>query len=219
MSAITILDGSAGAHVHSDSVPLLVDGLDEMEDATPADDAVFVAPGDEIYVDTDAGFLTCAPPPCAVVCRQQEASLTPPAPHLASPAGPQRTRHTAGRRQAACHAVWSGDASQQAGVRAAGEQQVSGGFQRRCLCVPLAACSLAACVTRYTAETGDVVVGRVTEVCSPGASSCLSRDADNNCTQISGKRWKVDVNSRQDAVLLLSAVTLPGNAQAREVGA
>ena len=77
MSAITILDGSAGAHVHSGSAPLVAaDGLDEIEDAAPADDAVFVAPGDEIYVDTDAGFLTCAPAPSAVVCGQQASAHT-----------------------------------------------------------------------------------------------------------------------------------------------
>ncbi|CAM6090404.1 unnamed protein product [Calypogeia fissa] len=48
---------------------------------------------------------------------------------------------------------------------------------------------------RYTPETGDVVVGRVTEVAP--------------------KRWKVDVNSRQDAQLMLSAVNLPGGIQRR----
>jgi hypothetical protein len=74
MSAITVLHGSAGAHVHSGSAPLL--GLDEMEDAAPGADAIIVAPGDEIYVDTDAGFLTCAPPPCAVVCGQLASAHT-----------------------------------------------------------------------------------------------------------------------------------------------
>ncbi|BBM97698.1 exosome complex component RRP4 [Marchantia polymorpha subsp. ruderalis] len=48
---------------------------------------------------------------------------------------------------------------------------------------------------RYNPETGDVVVGRVTEVAP--------------------KRWKVDVNSRQDAQLMLSAVNLPGGIQRR----
>ncbi|KAL3701027.1 hypothetical protein R1sor_019049 [Riccia sorocarpa] len=48
---------------------------------------------------------------------------------------------------------------------------------------------------RYNPETGDVVVGRITEVAP--------------------KRWKVDVNSRQDAQLLLSAVNLPGGIQRR----
>lgn len=48
---------------------------------------------------------------------------------------------------------------------------------------------------RYVAETGDVVVGRVTEVAT--------------------KRWKVEVNARQDAQLMLSAVNLPGGIQRR----
>eukprot|EP00897_Mesotaenium_endlicherianum_P007340 jgi/Mesen1/6634/ME000034S06091 len=48
--------------------------------------------------------------------------------------------------------------------------------------------------SRYTAETGDVIIGRVTDV--------------------AGKRWKVDVGSAQDAQLQLSAVNLPGGIQA-----
>ena len=48
---------------------------------------------------------------------------------------------------------------------------------------------------RYTPEVGDVVVGRITEV--------------------AGKRWKVDIASRLDGVLQLSAVNLPGGAQRR----
>ncbi|KAJ3011231.1 UNVERIFIED_CONTAM: Exosome complex component RRP4 [Siphonaria sp. JEL0065] len=43
---------------------------------------------------------------------------------------------------------------------------------------------------RYNGEIGDVVVGRISEV-----------------TQ---KRWKVDIGARQDAMLLLAAVNLPG---------
>eukprot|EP00760_Papus_ankaliazontas_P010811 PhM_4_TR144/c0_g2_i1/m.10774/K03679/RRP4, EXOSC2; exosome complex component RRP4 len=43
---------------------------------------------------------------------------------------------------------------------------------------------------RYLGESGDVVVGRVKEV--------------------SGTRWKVDVGSHQDAIMLLSNVTEPG---------
>jgi exosome complex component RRP4 len=49
--------------------------------------------------------------------------------------------------------------------------------------------------SRYVPETGDVVLGRVTE--------------------IAGKRWKLDVNARQDAILQLSAVHLPGGVQRR----
>eukprot|EP01104_Vermistella_antarctica_P008670 TRINITY_DN2188_c0_g1_i2.p1 TRINITY_DN2188_c0_g1~~TRINITY_DN2188_c0_g1_i2.p1 ORF type:complete len:293 (-),score=34.82 TRINITY_DN2188_c0_g1_i2:63-941(-) len=48
---------------------------------------------------------------------------------------------------------------------------------------------------RYTGEGGDVVVGRITEVGS--------------------KRWKVDVNSRQDSILMLSSINLPGGLQRR----
>lgn len=44
--------------------------------------------------------------------------------------------------------------------------------------------------SRYNGEIGDVIVGRITEV--------------------QQKRWKVDTNSRLDAVLLLSSVNLPG---------
>ena len=49
--------------------------------------------------------------------------------------------------------------------------------------------------TRYVPETGDVVLGRVTD--------------------IAGKRWKLDVGGRQDAILQLGAVHLPGGAQRR----
>ena len=44
--------------------------------------------------------------------------------------------------------------------------------------------------SRYTGDIGDVIVGRITEV--------------------QQKRWKVDVNARLDATLLLSSVNLPG---------
>ncbi|RUP51727.1 hypothetical protein BC936DRAFT_146306 [Jimgerdemannia flammicorona] len=50
--------------------------------------------------------------------------------------------------------------------------------------------------TRYNAEIGDIVVGRITEVAQ--------------------SRWKVDVNGRQDAVLMLSSVNLPGGVQRRK---
>ncbi|KAI5057665.1 hypothetical protein GOP47_0027680 [Adiantum capillus-veneris] len=49
--------------------------------------------------------------------------------------------------------------------------------------------------SRYNADTGDVVVGRITEVGT--------------------KRWKVDINFRQDVHLMLSAVNLPGGIQRR----
>ncbi|CAH1766008.1 9932_t:CDS:2 [Entrophospora sp. SA101] len=51
--------------------------------------------------------------------------------------------------------------------------------------------SVRALHSRYTGDVGDLVIGRITEV--------------------SNKRWKVDINSRQDAVLLLSAINLPAD--------
>jgi exosome complex RNA-binding protein Rrp4 len=47
--------------------------------------------------------------------------------------------------------------------------------------------------SRYTPEVGDLVIGRIVEV---GPS-----------------RWKVDANARQDAILMLSSVNLPGGIQ------
>ena len=44
--------------------------------------------------------------------------------------------------------------------------------------------------SRYVPEIGDVVVGRITEV--------------------GQRRWKVDIHTRLDAVLMLSSVNLPG---------
>ncbi|KAJ1996355.1 Exosome complex component rrp4 [Coemansia spiralis] len=49
---------------------------------------------------------------------------------------------------------------------------------------------------RYSGEIGDIIVGRITEVAS--------------------KRWRVDVNSRQDGILLLSSINLPGGIQRRK---
>lgn len=56
MSAITVLGGAGGPHVSSGGHSL---AWDLAEDRSA--DAVFVAPGDEIYVNMDAGFLKCAP--------------------------------------------------------------------------------------------------------------------------------------------------------------
>jgi len=55
--------------------------------------------------------------------------------------------------------------------------------------------SVRALKSRYVPETGDVVLGRV--------------------KNISGKRWIVEINARQNGVLQLSAVHLPGNVQRR----
>lgn len=46
---------------------------------------------------------------------------------------------------------------------------------------------------RFIGEIGDVVIGRITEV--------------------GIKRWRVDLNSRQDGVLLLNSIQLPGGVQ------
>lgn len=43
---------------------------------------------------------------------------------------------------------------------------------------------------RYNGEIGDVIIGRVTELVH--------------------KRWKIDINARLDAVLLLTSIQLPG---------
>ncbi|TYJ57037.1 hypothetical protein B9479_002316 [Cryptococcus floricola] len=51
--------------------------------------------------------------------------------------------------------------------------------------------------SRYTPEVGDLVIGRIVEV---GA-----------------QRWRVDANGRQDAVLMLSSVNLPGGVQRRKI--
>eukprot|EP00038_Savillea_parva_P030014 m.74925 g.74925 ORF g.74925 m.74925 type:complete len:300 (+) comp8951_c0_seq2:54-953(+) len=53
--------------------------------------------------------------------------------------------------------------------------------------------------SRYVPEIGDVVVGRVTEV--------------------GQRRWKVDIQTRLDAVLLLSSVNLPGGQLRRKSAA
>lgn len=49
---------------------------------------------------------------------------------------------------------------------------------------------------RYQAETGDHIVGRITEV--------------------GNKRWKVDIGCKQDAVLMLGSVNLPGGVLRRK---
>ncbi|TFK28642.1 exosome complex exonuclease rrp4 [Coprinopsis marcescibilis] len=51
--------------------------------------------------------------------------------------------------------------------------------------------------SRYNPEIGDLVVGRIAEV--------------------QPRRWKVDANSRQDAILMLSSVNLPGGVQRRKL--
>jgi hypothetical protein len=55
MSAIRIADGSLASERAGAAAAL----VDSAPGALPLE-AVFVAPGDEIYVDQDAGFLKCA---------------------------------------------------------------------------------------------------------------------------------------------------------------
>ncbi|KZT70771.1 hypothetical protein DAEQUDRAFT_667315 [Daedalea quercina L-15889] len=57
--------------------------------------------------------------------------------------------------------------------------------------------SVRAVRSKYNPEVGDLVVGRIMEV--------------------QPRRWKVDANSRQDAVLMLSSVNLPGGVQRRKL--
>jgi exosome complex component RRP4 len=64
--------------------------------------------------------------------------------------------------------------------------------------------------SRYTGEVGDVVVGRIVEVNTFPTFFFFSQ-----CSQVGQKRWRVDVNAKQDAVLLLSAINLPGGVQVR----
>ena len=49
---------------------------------------------------------------------------------------------------------------------------------------------------RYSPETGDHVIGRITDV--------------------SNKRWKVDIGAKQDAILMLGSVNLPGGVLRRK---
>ncbi|KAG6888476.1 hypothetical protein C0995_008049 [Termitomyces sp. Mi166 len=69
--------------------------------------------------------------------------------------------------------------------------------------------------TRYNPEVGDLVVGRITEV---GVSYSDGKDFTISWFgQVQPRRWKVDANSRQDAVLMLSSVNLPGGVQRRKL--
>jgi exosome complex RNA-binding protein Rrp4 len=63
---------------------------------------------------------------------------------------------------------------------------------------------------RYNPEVGDLVIGRITEVrifLLPVAAK------HNEWKKVQPRRWKVDANARQDAVLMLSSVNLPGGVQ------
>ncbi|UZJ54603.1 hypothetical protein CBS101457_003923 [Exobasidium rhododendri] len=53
--------------------------------------------------------------------------------------------------------------------------------------------------SRYSPEVGDLVIGRITDL-QPG-----------------NKKWKVEIQSRQDSNLLLSSINLPGGIQRRKL--
>ena len=63
---------------------------------------------------------------------------------------------------------------------------------------------------RYNPEVGDLVIGRITEV-RIFVPACASEH--NERRKVQPRRWKVDANARQDAVLMLSSVNLPGGVQ------
>lgn len=179
----------------------LLDGLRESEagwlsPAGPPEalgDVSLVSPGDEIAVDAADGHLKCA------VLRSRLV------PHSRAHA-PQGPRYAAGGRAAGGDACRRCGADEQAGRRAAHAesvraQQVVSRLPRSLL-------------RRYAAETGDVVLGRVVEA-RGGALSYGGASSDDSRVQVAGKRWKLDIDSRQDAALMLSAVALPGNVQVR----
>jgi exosome complex component RRP4 len=68
--------------------------------------------------------------------------------------------------------------------------------------------------SRFAGSAGDVVVGRITEVRVVFAPIDLTGPT-NARAQVGNKRWKVDINSKQDGILLLGAINLPGGAQRR----
>ena len=71
---------------------------------------------------------------------------------------------------------------------------------------------------RYAAELGDVVVGRVTEVSYTvtHVSKTTNCKLSHRLAQVVATRWKLDLQSRQEATLMLSAVNLPGGVQVLE---
>lgn len=63
---------------------------------------------------------------------------------------------------------------------------------------------------RYNPEVGDLVIGRITEV---RILLMLVSARHTEKRKVQPRRWKVDANARQDAVLMLSSVNLPGGVQ------
>ena len=71
--------------------------------------------------------------------------------------------------------------------------------------------SVRAIRTRYSPKAGDLIVGRITKVWPvfrPPVGYVLQVNL-----KVQPRRWKVDMNSRQDTVLMLSSINLPGGVQ------
>ena len=83
--------------------------------------------------------------------------------------------------------------------------------------LPVGMLKQSVCACRYAAEIGDVVVGRVLEVSKLSSHkvmpSCALQGSSHLQGQVAGKRWRIDLKSRQEAALMLSAVNLPGGIQ------
>ncbi|CAG8523324.1 15188_t:CDS:2 [Acaulospora colombiana] len=65
---------------------------------------------------------------------------------------------------------------------------------------------------RYAPEVGDLVIARIVEV-----GILLALILTLTWLQVQPRRWKVDANGRQAAILMLSSVNLPGGIQRRKL--
>lgn len=65
---------------------------------------------------------------------------------------------------------------------------------------------------RYRPEVGDLLVGRIAEVSSI-KRPC--RSLTDTAAQVGPKRWKVEAQASQNAVLMLASINLPGGVQVR----
>ena len=81
-------------------------------------------------------------------------------------------------------------------------------------------CSRLPHIIRYNPEVGDLVVGRISEVCVLSSNagelfflSNVIRHRNVSISKVGPKRWKVELNARLDGVLMLSSVNLPGGIQ------
>ena len=71
---------------------------------------------------------------------------------------------------------------------------------------------------RYHGEVGDVVIGRIVEARRRrmGREGTQDRaEGAHALAQVGAKRWRADINGRQDAVLMLASINLPGGEQRR----